>query len=329
MENELKKCLSTISIDRPYQVHSRVHPLHSFTFPFSSCFVKRDDELGFGITGSKLRKYNSLLPALLKDEIEEVVVIGSAQSNNVLGISQLLIENRIQPTLFLKQPSHTEMKGNLLLTNLLVSDKDIHWIPGSKWNSAEQLAENYKQNNSKKIFILKEGASVTESLPGALTLPVDILKNEQQLNLQFDHIFVESGTGLMAIALILGYAWMQKTTTIHVLLLAGDDFYFLNQLTFFHRAFEKLVSSSIPIPNNFVLHQPKQCKSFGSTNSSIFKEIRFVARMEGFFIDPIYTAKLFIETRRILCEDPLTGNILINHSGGGLSLFGFHDRLSG
>ena len=37
-----------------------------------NCYVKRDDELGCGISGSKLRKYASLLPFLMNKGITDI-----------------------------------------------------------------------------------------------------------------------------------------------------------------------------------------------------------------------------------------------------------------
>lgn len=75
-----------------YSFSSRVHALTSFfQAQDTKCYVKRDDELGFSISGSKLRKYRMLLPYLRSQGYLEVVVIGSSFSNHVLGIVQLLI----------------------------------------------------------------------------------------------------------------------------------------------------------------------------------------------------------------------------------------------
>jgi 1-aminocyclopropane-1-carboxylate deaminase/D-cysteine desulfhydrase-like pyridoxal-dependent ACC family enzyme len=46
---------------------SRIHSLRSFSR--GRCYIKRDDELGFGISGTKVRKYLSLLPAILRESI--------------------------------------------------------------------------------------------------------------------------------------------------------------------------------------------------------------------------------------------------------------------
>ncbi|MFT4552086.1 MAG: 1-aminocyclopropane-1-carboxylate deaminase [Chlamydiales bacterium] len=317
-------------IQEDFPSHSRVHPLRTFSSEMITAYVKRDDELGFGITGAKIRKYRSLIPFLLAQGIKEVVAIGGAHSNNIVGISQLLIEKGIKPTLFLRSTVSPKLQGNALLTSLLVKDSDIHWISRSEWASVEAEALKYatsKSSGGDKVFVLREGSSVSEALPGALTLALDIIRNEEEGKIQFQDIFIEAGTGLTAISLILAYAWLRKECNIHVLLLAEEKEAFEKELAFFHHSFEELIQQSCTYPKKYTLHRPKNARSFGSVNSRIFQEIITVARDEGILIDPIYSGKLFIETKRILYENPVQGNVLLIHSGGGLALSGYGEQL--
>lgn len=304
--------------------HSRVHPLKTF----DSCKVKRDDELGFGVSGSKLRKYSSLIPHLIKNSVQEAVVIGSAYSNHVLSVSQLLIENRIKPTLFLLGEPSTDRRGNLLLTSLLVPESQQHWISRNDWPQVEALAANYAQGKS--AMVIPEGACMDASLPGALTLALDLLANELEEGHAFDHIFIDAGTGLIAIATILAFSWLRKNTVLHILLLAGDRASFLEKLKQFQTTFESLTATQLhweKILEQFILYQPSQARAFGSINKTILNHIGFLAREEGFFTDPIYSAKLFWEAKKISSEKALSGNILVIHSGGALTLMGFQDQL--
>ena len=97
-------------------LHSRVHPLRSFEVHSGKCFVKREDELGFGVSGTKVRKYLSFLPGFLQQKPDEAVIIGSAYSNHVLSLSQLLKENGIEPILFLLGDPECKLQGNLLFS---------------------------------------------------------------------------------------------------------------------------------------------------------------------------------------------------------------------
>lgn len=312
-----------------YIPHSRTHALKTFNFPSTTSFVKRDDELGFGISGSKWRKYTSLIPYLTGHNYQEAVVIGGAYSNHVLGISQLLIENRIKPTLFLLGNPTIKLQGNLLLTSLLVPESQVHWISRKNWPDVEALAQSYIENND-SIIVIPEGACMDAALPGALTLGIDILRNEQEDQQQFEHIFVDAGTGLSAIALILAFTWLNRETLIHVLLLADEEEQFLAKLRGFQSVFERFVGDQVDwaaILVRFKLHRPMIARSFGSVNTEIISYIKFLAREEGFFTDPIYSAKLFLEAKNIIRSQTLTGNILMIHSGGALTLMGFQEKL--
>lgn len=305
--------------------HSRIHPLKTYGNCLTKCYVKRDDELGFGVSGTKWRKYASLIPYLKNNHYQEVVVIGGAYSNHVLGICQLLIENSIRPTLFLHRAPPTKCVGNFLLTSLLVPSKQIHWIPRKEWPEVEILANSYAKNSPLKTLVIPEGGCMDAALSGALTLGIDILQNP----IEFDHIFIDAGTGLSAIATILAFSWMNKKTLLHVLLLAEGEEPFLAKLSHFQTTFEALLQTSLSTPHilsKVRFHKPTLAPSFGSVNSTIFKEIRFLAEKEGFFTDPIYSAKLFWEAKQII--PTLKGNILILHSGGALTLMGFQDNLA-
>lgn len=323
----LKNCLShTPQID--YPVHSRIHLLRSFNTPFSRCYVKRDDELGFGISGSKIRKYRSLVPSLIANEIQEVVVIGSAYSNHILSLTQLLIENGLQPTLFLRGDPDRPHQGNALLTSLFISPHSIHWFSQSDWKNVEEAAQTYALGKKHPTLVLPEGGFHPWSLPGALTLPLDLLQNEQKNTIQFDHIFIEAGTGFTASALLLGLDWLKHPAHIHIVLLAEDKEAFLIRLKACHAIFSQLLKREISFPSNFSLYLPLLTRGFGQINASLFENIKQIARTEGFLTDPVYSTKLFIESKQLIKQEQITGNILIHHSGGGLTLMGFQNQLA-
>lgn len=314
-----------------YIPHSRVHSLKTFNTSLAGCSVKRDDELGFGVSGSKKRKYVSLIPYLLKNKYQEVIVVGGAYSNHVLSMCQLLIENSIKPTLFLLGNSTMNYKGNLLLTSLLVPKSQVHWISRKDWPQVQTLTDNYIRTNELNAISIPEGACMGAALPGASTLAIDILQNEQECEQQFQHIFMDAGTGLSAIATILAFAWLDKPSVVHVLLLAEEESQFLARLKQFQQNFEQLVEGQLDWSNTLAklrLYRPTSARSFGSVNTAVIEHIKLLAREEGFFVDPIYSAKLFWEAKNIIISHALKGNILIIHSGGALTLMGFQDELS-
>jgi len=294
------------------------------------CFLKRDDELSFSISGSKMRKYLSLLPYLKKENIQELFLIGGGYSNNILGLTQLLIENGIKPTLLLRKPADESLQGNRFFIELLVHKNTIHWIDRKKWPLVAETADSLLRESVAKGIkakVIPEGAFLFEAFLGALTLAVDIVDNEIEQQLHFDHLFVDAGTGLQAAALILGMSWLQHKATVHVLLLADQQSIFIEKLHQFHTCFCRHFGEDIPFPTNFCLNKPTNAASFGAVNAKVFDFIVTFARNEGVFLDPIYSAKLIFEGRKIIAEKAIQGNVLFIHSGGGLALSGFQNQI--
>jgi 1-aminocyclopropane-1-carboxylate deaminase len=311
-----------------YPWHSRCHELKSINQVGLRCYIKRDDELGLLSAGSKLRKYLSLIPALQAEGISDVILIGSAFSNHILHCTPLLLQNNMRPHLFLLGSQDMPLLGNMLFTKLMVSEKQINWIHRCDWPNVMRLANDYSQQLTGKVKIIPEGAFIPESLPGAMTLAIDILRNEQQLDLEFQHVFIDAGSGLLAIATLLAFAWLGKESWLHILLLADDEQTFTDKLAHMTPFFCQLVGAKVDAPQRFSLHRPQQARSFGATNQRLWQKIHYYARNEGLLLDPIYSAKLFMAMETIVQQDQLIGNCLGIHSGGSLSLTGFHKQLS-
>lgn len=295
-----------------WNLSSRVHPLNGFPNQDVSCYVKRDDELGAGISGSKLRKYASLVPFWVRNGINQLVIIAGPQSNNLLAALQVGRELNMQITAFLLKPWTLTVQGNFMLSRLFLADKDIVWVERKQWPRVLDQAQEYLHGQT-NAFILEEGSSVAEALDGAMTLAADIKRNEQEVGFSFDHIFIDAGTGFSAIALIKGMVKAGHQAMIHVLLLADDEDIFNT----------KIVDWLGYRPTNYTCFIPHTAKAFGSVNQTIKQEIKRLAQEEGMLADPIYSAKLFHEARKKISESSLLGNVLIIHSGGTLTMAGF------
>ncbi len=328
-ENELyRKVADACRLDtaEAFRLQSRIHRLR--WFGRSDIWVKRDDELGFGVSGTKLRKHASIIPFLKQQGIEEVVVIGGANSNNVLSAAQTLTENNIKIIPFLLGPPSRKL-GNAKLLSLFVDDSEIHWFSRSQWANCEGFANAYaKERTSRgsKTFVLPEGAHHRLALPGSLSLPLDILRNEREAGVRFDHIFIDSGTGMVAQSLLAGAAALGMKALFHVVVLAGsyEDFQLgLSRVIQYTRELLGVPLSSLP---DYRKYYPATARSFGSTNKTLFREIQRIAREDGILTDPVYSSKLFLTARQTILGQTLDGNILLIHSGGGLALTGFMDH---
>ncbi len=308
-----------------FATKSRAHPLKQSNLSNIS-LIKRDDELSLSLSGSKVRKYSSLLPKLEQLGVKEVLLMGGAYSNHILSAAQLFIQRGITPHLLLVGRPNTEPKGNFLYTKLLVPDEQISWLSRDQWKTRHLVAARWKKAKGGR-FVIEEGGSCKESIMGALTLPLDILNNEEELSCRFDQIFIEAGTGMMAAATALYLNSINHRAKVHILLLADEEESFKRRVNNYRLWMAEAVGQTIPKPKNIILHRPSTLKSFGATSPKLFCFIKDFAQKQGILLDPIYSAKLFLEKKQWEKEGLLQGLSLFIHSGGVQTLAGFQEQL--
>ncbi|MDQ3072526.1 MAG: hypothetical protein M3Q97_04575 [Bacteroidota bacterium] len=322
-------------VDNRYCLQTRVHALNGY-IPVPGdrrIFIKREDELSSGISGSKYRKFASLIPWLAAEKPDEVLLIGSDQSNNITGLLQALNETRIQARLMLLRGHDEEHRGNSLWLAMLCPVDDIIWIERDEWPQVEEQANKYASGEAltgKKVIVIPEGSAHVRALPGAMTLAEDILRNESEMNLHFDHIFIDSGTGLSAAGMIIGVAALGfGRHNIHITLIAGEETYFREKLEFYSLEAAKVLQRS-PDLSTIELHfyKPVIAPSFGACPPSVLKEIKVIARETGILMEPIYSVKHLMTVRSVIENKGLTGNILFINSGGSFALSGWQEKLA-
>ncbi len=340
--------------------HTRIHSIPMPVLQGGQVFLKREDEAGYAVAGGKMRKFASLIPHWKKAGIKKVFVIGGSQSNQVLAASQILRQEGIDFQLVVKE-GHFEGPGNAFLTELLVPSAEWVQVNSAHWPQVEKIASEMADAADVPAFVLPEGAWCPEALPGTFSLARDIAhqvlprtfpqapgfnrQGIQTLTPLPDHIFIEAGTALSAIGLLMAlpvYFEPAQLPEVHILLMAMDQAEFEERLKeaagwvkqgLAGRGLASGIGPVLdldlnPLPS-YLLHIPSNAKSFGSVNRTVLDSILLVARKYGVLTDPVYSGKLFYETERIVNSAGIGGNILVIHSGGQSSLPGFYDKMKG
>lgn len=301
----------------PVRLHPRVHRISPPQIS-TPLYVLREDEMGFAVAGGKRRKYAALIPWLQSQGIQQVAVIGSLHSNNVLAAAQLLTEAGISLHLFLKS-SHHSGPGNAFLTELLVPKSAWTVVESADWPQVNAIAQDWTVAQSRETMVLPEGAFCEAAFWGTTGLALDIAEREQELGVKWERIFVDAGTGLSAAGLIWGGG--EQAWKVEVIGMALDEAEFkgvMEQTGTWSGKKEHLP---------YDCHTPHNAHSFGAVNQTVRSDIVLLARTLGILTDPIYSVKLFREAFRILRESPSSQPSLIVHSGGANTLPGFFQQL--
>lgn len=294
---------------------TRVHRIALAAGPDRQVWLKREDETGHVLAGGKKRKYASLIPWLRENGYDKVAVVGGENSNHLPAACQLLLEHGFEvfPVVF---PAHFAPEtGNAYLLNLLVPRHAWTWMDHPEWPSI--LPQD--------AFLLPEGAWCAPALQGAMTLADDILRNQQESGVVFDHIFVDAGTGLTALAMHFGLRQAGSNAAVCIVSMAEEEEKFKER--------KKDVMNWMGLEGDaladFRFLRPATAPSFGSLNGTVREAVLRYARNFGVLTDPVYTAKLLLTAEQLIAEENLMGNILVIHSGGTATLHGYADRFGG
>ncbi len=322
-------------LDRDMNWKSRCHRLNGYlpTSRAGPVFIKREDELNANSVGTKHRKYLSLLPTLEHNGYGRIILIGSAHSNNLAGLTQLLRSRGMDVSVLVKAPGNSQLMGNhLLLTMLLPADR-MEYISHGQWPQVMQIAEQRVaelNNQGISATVIAEGGYNQAVLPGILTLAADLHRNSRELGIDFMDIWTDSGTGVSAIGLLLGMRLLGMTEPrIHVTLIAGSPDEFRERYEQFEQWLTTLVQKPLPAGCPEVRFiQPVSAASYGSINKTILRESWRIARETGLLMDPVYSVKHFYTVKCEMERRPPTGPQLILYNGGTLAMCGFQSALA-
>lgn len=306
-----------------FTFNSRIHQLNGLrSANGKKIFIKRDDELSSGIVGSKFRKYSSLIKYIL-DEQKFIVFIGSANSNNILGLAQLLTENNINFGICIKEANSNTI-GNFSWLRQIVNEDKLLVLKKGVWQNRNTIIQ---QKFGTSIEIIEEGAVHEAAIPSLLSLATEIEEFEVKNNLFFDTIFMDAGTGFTAAVTI---ACLSRTNTkrkYHICLIAGSEEEFKIQLD---KAYNFLFQEHLIQVKNYAdlqFHFPISGKSYGSINATVKKYWKKIMQTEGIIMDPTYSVKHYMTVSNLLKSNFHLKNGLFIYSGGSFAAQNYQSLL--
>ncbi|SMF63121.1 pyridoxal-phosphate dependent enzyme [Pseudobacteriovorax antillogorgiicola] len=315
---ELNQTIQDKTRSLGHSLRSRIHPMSSM----AKLWVKRDDELSFGVSGTKLRKIAALVHHWRENGVKKVIALGGDRSNHLVSCVQIFHEIGLDYEVWCQESHHQSMRGNQAYLRLLARPGQSRSLSREDWPHAQREAEAYAQSQADKTVVMAEGACQEEALWGGMSLGMDLLLNQAQEAMEFDHIFMDAGTGIGAAGMKAYLDAVGFKGVLHVVQMAPCD------IQTWASKGSRLLGLETSATCELRIHQPATARSFGASNTKVMEEIVRFAREDGLLLDPIYTAKLFLTVRQLLPNILSPGQIgAVIHSGGGLAIEGFWEQL--
>jgi len=285
-----------------FQIYSPEEQIHDSKFEDKniSVYIKRDDKIHPFISGNKWRKLKYQLEEAKEQQINHLVTFGGAWSNHLLATAAAAAQFGFRATAYVRG----EEIQNPVLDMCRLFGMNLHFVDRESYQNKEELFQ--RGHNPQTSYFIDEGGKSDLGMKGC----AEIISELEQ---QYDHIFVASGTGTTVAGIQLGIAKNNLQTKVHSIpVLKGAEF-LKNEFHSWNIA-----------PELITLHLDYHFSGYAKVKPDLIAFIKSFISSTGIMIEPTYTGKLLFGVYDLIEKEYFKPNskILVIHTGGITGLLG-------
>ncbi|WP_375419638.1 D-cysteine desulfhydrase family protein [uncultured Sphingomonas sp.] len=262
-------------------------------------YVKRDDLMGVGGGGNKLRKLEFLIGEALDQGCDTFITTGARQSNHArlsaaaaarAGLSCELV---LTDTVARYDEAYLR-NGNVLLDDLFGAT--VLRRPGDvdAFAIAEERAVLLSAEG-RRAYVVGSGGSSPLGCLGYAVCAEEIMAQEAELGLRFSRIIVPNGSSGTHAGLAAGLKAAgdepSRVESFTVLAPIEKARAVTNELA--RRALGVIDRASTFVASDIVVTDGQLGDGYGVPTEAMLEAVRLVARSEGLLLDPVYGGKAF------------------------------------
>ena len=297
-------------------------------------WIKRDDLAGPSFGGNKARQLEYYFGAASEQNADTVLITGAVQSNFARLAAAVAASRGMDAVVQLEQrvaKSNTEynQSGNVLLNEILGA-RIIHYPEGEDEAGADNaLFEEAKQlkADGRNPYVIPLGANKPPL--GSLGYIRCAQEIKQQTDIDFDYVFVASGSGATHLGTVAGMKHFAPHTQVIGSCVRRSKSLQQDRLAGLVDLFNQMIDIDYLSPSDFHLWDDALAPGYGKIGTLTAEAIKIMARREGQILDPVYTAKVFaaivcmVDTRQI----KENSRVLFIHTGGLAATFAYRNEL--
>ncbi|WP_171174253.1 D-cysteine desulfhydrase family protein [Ruegeria sp. HKCCD8929] len=298
-------------------------------------WIKRDDLTGLGGGGNKIRQLDYYMGAALADGADTILITGAVQSNYVRSAAAAAARLGMQAILQLEDrvPGMDDTyrtSGNVLLCQILGAEhmfypegEDEAGADRALYARAEAL-----RTEGRRPYVIPLGLDAKPL--GALGY-VDAAREILDQGPEFDAIVVASGSGATHGGLLYGLRRLGSQVPVHGICVRRAAAAQSERLNVVTTKIAALLGQDNPVtPSDILTWDGALAPGYGRMGAQAREAMTLMARMEGLFLDPVYTAKTFAGVPGLLAEGQLRpgSRVLFVHTGGIPALFAYQNDIA-
>ena len=307
--------------------------LEKFSVPGfnGNIWIKHDEMTGTEVSGNKVRKLEYCIAHALKEKCNTLITCGGIQSNHCRATAVLGAKLGLKVHLILRGEKPEFLEGNLLLDHL--AGARISYLPKEEWNTHTVFAEGLKNRlgaSGDKAHFIPTGASDEIGIWGYIAAWEELVKDFVKHDIEPDYVVMATGSGGTQAGLLVGSQIHRSLTKIVAFNVCDDASYFENKInmdvSLWKQRYDVVFDETKLDIKTF---EGYAGPAYGEAENIVFKMIANLAKVEGVFLDPVYTGKAFhgMVTELSLGDQgrlPGAKNIVFVHTGGLFGVFPHH-----
>lgn len=318
-------------------------------------WIKRDDLIGFGGGGNKVRKLEYLLAQALAEQADVVVTAGSPQSNHArltaAAAAHLGLDCEIHCVTPMGDfPEEYFRNGNARLSGAFGASTHSLAPAGDSAPALQARAAELRAAG-RRPFVIPVGGSTAVGCLGYIVAAHEVAEQATKHGVAFDFVVLATGSGGTQAGLIVGNkltAFSRRLIGVSVGREAGVQSELVSTLVKdcldamkrFRAEWkqEKVQASSDLGETEFAsartdiavspeIFDGARGPGYGLTDGTTSAALLLAARSDGLLLDPVYTGKAFAGLRMLIAERAVGRNarVLFWHTGGAPALFAYPD----
>jgi L-cysteate sulfo-lyase len=262
-------------------------------------WIKRDDLVGLGGGGNKVRKLQYTCAEALEAGATTLITMGAPQSNHARVTAAAAARLGLRCVLVLSGPAPMTNRGNLILDAL--AGAEIVWAEDQPLDKVA-AAEAERRPGS---HIIPFGGSTRSSVQGYVDCARELVEQRNE----FDRVVVAVGSGGTMAGLVAG---LGADRVLGVDTGAVPDPY---------AAVKALLDED---PGELSIDRGQIGPGYAAVTEPVREALKLAARTEGLFLDPTYTGRALagLIARTAPVGLARQGRVVFLHSGGLPGLFG-------
>ncbi|WP_147198511.1 D-cysteine desulfhydrase [Pantoea sp. MBD-2R] len=290
-------------------------------------FIKRDDVTPVALGGNKLRKLEFLAADALRQGADVLLTAGAIQSNHVRQTAAVAAKLGLKCVALLENPVGTSAEnylsnGNRLLLELMATDVVM---VDALTDPAAQMHEQATRLEAQgfRPYIVPVGGSNALGALGYVECAQEIAHQSEGV-VDFAAVVVASGSAGTHAGLAVGLEQLLPETELVGVTVSRKAAEQRPKVVTIQQ--ELAASLELTASADITLWDDYFAPGYGVPNEEGLEAIKLLARLEGIFLDPVYTGKAMaglidgITQQRFKREGP----IAFIHTGGSPALFAYH-----